>query len=67
MSDKHTWTKESSHHFSLHHGAHRVDVRYESAGFQSGWAVYDGPRLVDRLPEFMQARGVALEVATGRA
>ncbi|WP_029009748.1 hypothetical protein [Azospirillum halopraeferens] len=66
MSDTHTWTKESAHHFSLRHGGQRVDLRYEPAGFQSGWAVYDGPRLVDRRPEFMQARGVALKVASGR-
>lgn len=67
MSDKFTWTQESSHHFSLQGGSRRLDLRYEAAGFQSGWAVYDGSRLVDRRPEFMQARGLALEVVSGRA
>ncbi|MGQ9371886.1 hypothetical protein [Azospirillum sp. ST 5-10] len=67
MTEKFTWTQESARHFSLRRGAKQVDLRYEEAGFQSSWAVYDGPRLVSRLPEFMQARGVALELASGRA
>ena len=65
MSQRPVWTQENPHHFALRHGEKRVDVRYVPAGFQSGWAVYVGSRMVRHCREFMQARGVALDVATG--
>lgn len=63
MTEKPVWTQETTLHYTLRTGARRVDLRYEPAGFQSGWAVYVGSQLVDRCAEFMQARGVALQAA----
>lgn len=60
MPAKPIWKQRSSHHFILEHGDHCIELRYEDAGFQSHWAVYDGNRVIGRTPEFMQARGVAL-------
>ncbi|MGY0782273.1 hypothetical protein ACW7BC_30715 [Azospirillum argentinense] len=42
----------------------RVDLRYEASGFQSGWVVYAGDELVERCSELMQARGLALAIAS---
>lgn len=64
MSQKITWTQENSHHYAVEHDGRRVELQYEQAGFQSGWAVYADDTLVDRCAELMQARGVALAVAT---
>ncbi|MCW2236494.1 hypothetical protein [Azospirillum canadense] len=64
MSGKPTWTKENSHSYAVEHAGQRVDLRYEPAGFQSGWAVYAGDRLVERCAELMQARGLAMALAT---
>ncbi len=67
MSDRPTWTQRTSRHYEMRHGAHRVDLRYEDAGFQSRWAVYLDSRLIDRCVEFMQARVVANRLAGGAA
>ncbi len=64
MTEKPVWKQETSHHYTLNLPDQRVDVRYESAGFQSGWGIYIGSRMIERCQEFMQARGVALAVAT---
>ena len=63
MAEKPIWKQESSLHFTLKHAGQRVDVRYESAGFQSAWGIYVGSRMIERCTEFMQARGRALAVA----
>lgn len=65
MSEKIVWTKQSAHRYALDHAGRRVELQYEQAGFQSGWAVYAGDRLIERCAELMQARGLALRVATG--
>ncbi|SMH58877.1 hypothetical protein [Azospirillum agricola] len=67
MSIKPIWTKESPHRYAVEHSGRRVELQYEEAGFQSGWAVYAGETLVRRCAELMQARGVAVAVATGAA
>jgi len=67
MSDRPTWTQRTSRHYEMRHGGHRVELRYEEAGFQSRWAVYLDSRLIDRCVEFMQARGVAHRLAGGAA
>ncbi|MCG5240380.1 hypothetical protein ACIU1J_02515 [Azospirillum doebereinerae] len=67
MSMKPTWTKESPHRYAVEHSGRRVDLHYEEAGFQSGWAVYAGDTLVRRCAELMQARGVAVALASGDA
>lgn len=67
MTEKPVWTQQTSKHFTLERGDRKVSLHYEDAGFQSFWAVYDGDRLVDRVPEFMQARGVALQATGARA
>lgn len=64
MSPKPTLTQENSHRYAVEHAGRRVALQYEPAGFQSGWAVYADDTLVERCPEFMQARGVALALAT---
>lgn len=56
MSEKPIWTQESSLHYTLRHGGQRIDVRYESAGFQSAWGIYVDSRMIQRCAEFMQAR-----------
>lgn len=63
IHQKPTWQQESAHHFIAVAGERRVDVQYEPAGFQSGWAVYTDNRLISRCAEFMQAKGVALQAA----
>lgn len=65
MSGKPVWTKHNAHRYALDHAGRRVELHYEQAGFQSGWAVYAGDRLIERCAELMQARGLALQVATG--
>lgn len=67
MSERPTWTQQTSRHFEMRHAGRRVELRYEEAGFQSRWAVYLDSRLIDRCVEFMQARGVALRLADGAA
>ncbi|WP_449231155.1 hypothetical protein [Azospirillum doebereinerae] len=67
MSMKPIWTKESPHRYAVEHSGRRVDLHYEEAGFQSGWAVYTGETLVRRCAELMQARGVAVALASGDA
>lgn len=57
------WTQKSARHYTLRRGSSTVELQYEDAGFASGWAVYVGDRLVERCPEFMQARGVALSLS----
>lgn len=64
MSPKPTWTKENSHRYAVEHAGRRVALQYEEAGFQSGWAVYAGETLVERCAELMQARGLAMALAT---
>jgi len=64
MTEKPIWTQESSRHYTLEVADQRVDVRYEAAGFQSAWAICVGSRVIERCQEFMQARGVALAVAS---
>lgn len=63
MSEKPVWTQQTTRHYTLRQGDRTVDLHYEDAGFQSRWAVYVNDRLVERCAEFMQARGIALEVA----
>ncbi|AWK85591.1 hypothetical protein [Azospirillum thermophilum] len=67
MSQKPTWTKENAHHYAVELAGRRVDLQYEQSGFQSGWAVYAGDRLIERCAELMQARGLALRLATAGA
>jgi len=64
MSPKPVWMKENSHRFAVEHAGCRVALQYEPAGFQSGWAVYADDKLVERCDELMQARGLALALAT---
>ena len=64
MTEKPIWTQESSRHYTLNVADRRVDLRYEPAGFQSGWVIYVGSRMIERCQEFMQARGVAMAVAS---
>lgn len=64
MIGKSVWTQESTRHYTLSLADRRVDVRYEAAGFQSVWAICVGNRVVDRCKEFMQARGLALAMAS---
>ena len=64
MTGKPVWKQESSHRYTLEHDGRSVELRYEPAGFQSGWAIYVGSRMIERCQEFMQARGVAMAVAT---
>ncbi|ALJ35633.1 hypothetical protein D9623_11635 [Azospirillum brasilense] len=59
-----TWTKEDSRTYAVELDGRRVDLRYEASGFQSGWAVYAGDELVERCSELMQARGLALAIAS---
>jgi|AGTN01.3.fsa_nt_gi hypothetical protein len=63
MSDKPVWTQQTSKHFVLQRGDQSVSLHYEDAGFQSVWAVYAGDRLIGRVAEFMQARGMAMQAA----
>ncbi len=63
MSTKPIWTKETPHRYAVEHDGRRVELQYEEAGFQSGWAVYTGETLIRRCAELMQARGVAFEAA----
>ncbi len=67
MSAKPIWTQENSYSYAVELGGRRVELQYEQAGFQSGWAVYAGDRLVERCAELMQARGLALALATAGA
>ncbi len=64
MSLNPTWTKEDSLTYAVELDGRRVDLRYEASGFQSGWAVYAGDELVERCSELMQARGLALAIAS---
>lgn len=64
MSEKLIWTKENSLNYAVEHDGQRIDLRYEQAGFQSGWAVYAGGALVERCAELMEARGLAMTLAT---
>jgi sRNA-binding protein len=59
MSSNPILKQEDAYLWTMKHGARSVDLRYEPAGFQSGWAVYAGGRLVERCAELMQARRVA--------
>ncbi|PWC31749.1 hypothetical protein [Azospirillum sp. TSO22-1] len=64
MPAKPVWTKISPRHFRVQNGSRRVDITYEGAGFQSAWSVYAGGKLVTRHPGFLDARGLALKLAT---
>jgi len=64
MATKPVWTKISPRHFRVQNGSCRVDIQYEGAGFQSAWGVYAGGKLVTRQPGFLDARGIALSLAT---
>lgn len=64
MAGKPVWTKISPRHFRVQSGGCRVDIQYEGAGFQSAWSVYAGGKLVNRHPGFLDARGLALRLAT---
>ena len=64
MAGKPVWTKISPRHFRVQNGNRRVDIQYEGAGFQSAWGVYAGGKLVNRHPGFLDARGLALQLAT---
>lgn len=64
MSLKPTWTKENSLSYAVELEGRRVDLRYEASGFQSGWAVYAGEELIERCGELMEARGLAMALAS---
>ncbi|KAA0683443.1 hypothetical protein [Roseomonas genomospecies 6] len=64
MSSNPIWTKEDSLTYTVELDGRRVDLRYEASGFQSGWAVYAGNKLVERCGELMQARGLAMALAS---
>lgn len=64
MSSNPIWTKEDSLTYTVELDGRRVDLRYEASGFQSGWAVYAGNELVERCGELMQARGLAMVLAS---
>jgi hypothetical protein len=67
MSARSVWTQKDARHFALERDGLRVDLLYEGTGFQSGWAVYVGDRLIERCKEFMHARGVAITLAKPQA
>jgi len=60
MTTKPVWKQISPSHFTVEGARRRIELRYEPAGFQSGWGIYaDGARL-HRQPGLMEARGAAM-------
>ena len=59
------WKQISPRHFAMVGGGRRIELRYEGAGFQSGWGVYADGAFVHQRPGFMEARGLALTLAAG--
>ena len=67
MSEHPIFKQQSSYHWTVEHQGRSVELHYEQAGFQSGWAVYCENRLVERCTELMQARRAAAALVTGEA
>lgn len=65
MAQTTTWKQLSPCHFVMENGAHRIELRYQAAGFQSGWGVYEDGSFVQQQPGFMEARSVAYALASG--
>ncbi|WP_448203777.1 hypothetical protein [Azospirillum sp. sgz302134] len=59
------WKQIDPCHFVMQGGRGRIELRYHSAGHESGWGVYADGALVQRSPRFTEARGVALGLAAG--
>ena len=63
MTKKIEWKQITPRHYVMETAEHRIELRYESAGFQSAWGVYADGACVHQNPGFMEARGVALTLA----
>lgn len=63
MTTKPFFKQITPRHYVIETDEHRVELRYESAGFQSAWGVYSDGNFVHQHPGFMEARGVALTLA----
>ena len=66
MAQKTTWKQISPRRYVMEGASHRIELRYEAAGFQSGWGVYENEAFVQQRSELMDARGVALALASGQ-
>ncbi|HYG90243.1 MAG TPA: hypothetical protein VD978_28755 [Azospirillum sp.] len=60
MAKKPVWKQITPRHYAVEGGGHRIELRYEGAGFQSAWGIYADGAFVHQRPGFMEARGVAL-------
>lgn len=63
MAKRAVWKQISPRHFTMVGGRRRIELRYEGAGFQSGWGVYADGAFVHRRTGFLEARGLALTLA----
>lgn len=65
MASKPIWSQVSPRHVTVRIGERHIDLRYRDSGFQSAWEVHSQGRLVHRQSGFLEARGLALALATG--